>query len=341
MFRFIRVLSALLLWSLGLYVTLEHVQMIGVLKRDHPNFALLVVYGLVTNLILFYGISLYLIPKLMTQLKLRKAIYILVFGYLGYCIVESILDYYFIKPGYSSVLVVEIIYSNLVINLTFVIAGLFYGFALGWYQNEKQKKVLQDENLRAELDFLKAQVNPHFLFNVLNMAYSSATKSDDQATAEIIAELASLMRYMLYESNVPKIHVEKEIEYIESYMELQKKRLSTESLPSIIFEKEIIGSAYYTIAPMLLIPFVENAFKHGIRMGKETYIQVKLQIKEGLLTFSVKNSINRKRASTDKIGGIGLTNVKKRLELLYPTKYDLVIDHDAEQFSVLLKINLL
>ena len=341
MFRLIRVLSAVIIWSLGLYLTLEYVQMIGVLKRDHPYFAPLVVYGLVTNLILFYGISTYLIPKLMTHLKLRKAIYILIFGYLGYCILESILDYYFIKPGYSSVLVLEIFYSNLIINLAFVIAGLFYGFASGWYQNEKQKKELQDENLRAELDFLKAQVNPHFLFNVLNMAYSSATKSNDQATAEIISELASLMRYMLYESNVPKIHVEKEIEYIESYVELQKKRLSSESLPSITFEKEINGSAYYTIAPMLLIPFVENAFKHGIRMGKETFIQVKLQIEDGLLTFIVKNSVNRKSESPDRIGGIGLTNVKKRLELLYPSKYDLVIDTDTELFSVLLKINLL
>jgi len=341
MFRFIRILFAVIIWSLGLYLTLAYVQMIGVLKRDHPYFTLLVVYGMCTNLLLFYGISTYLIPKLMTHLKLRKTILLLIFGYLGYCIIESILDYLFLKPGYNTVLVLEIFYSNLIINLAFVVAGLFYGFASGWYQNEKQKKELQDENLRAELDFLKAQVNPHFLFNVLNMAYSSATKSNDQATAEIISELASLMRYMLYESNVPKIHVEKEIEYIESYVELQKRRLSKESLPSITFEKNISGSAYNTIAPMLLIPFVENAFKHGIRMGKETFIQVNLQIEDGLLTFMVKNSINRKSESPDKIGGIGLTNVKKRLELLYPSKYDLHIDNDHELYTVLLKINLL
>lgn len=340
MFRIISILSAVIFWSLGLYLTLAYVQMIGVLQRDHPYFNAIVVYGFINNLVLFYSISNYLIPKLMTQIKLKKSLYIIVFGFIGYSLLESFLDYFFIQPSYSALTILEITYSNLIINFAFVIGGLLYGFAIGWYQNEMQKKELQDENLRAELDFLKAQVNPHFLFNVLNMAYSSATKSNDHATAEIISELASLMRYMLYESNVPKIHIEKEIEYIENYIELQKKRLSVESLPSISFTKEISGS-YQTIAPMLLIPFVENAFKHGIRMGKETFIQVYLHLKDSELNFQVKNSVNRKSESPDKIGGIGLSNVKKRLELLYPNNYELVIHHNEDHFDVLLKIHLL
>lgn len=330
---------AIIIWSLAFYLTISQVEMIGVLKRSHNNFSLLVILGFLNNLIIFYGISKYVIPNLFTQLNIKRSVKILVFGYLLISFLESILDYFLIGFQTNEPLYLwEILFSNLMINFAFVIAGSMYGFSIGWFNNEKQKQELQKENLKAELAFLKAQVNPHFLFNVLNMAYSSATKSNDSKTADIISELASLMRYMLYDSNVSAINIEKEIEYIENYVQLQKKRLSDEVLPNIKFNCNFKTNKSISIAPMLLIPFVENSFKHGIRMGKETFIEINLDVDDKNLHFSIKNSITKNKQLNEKIGGIGLVNVQKRLDLLYPHKYELKISSNNDVYDINLKI---
>jgi sensor histidine kinase YesM len=339
MSKWINYILAFLIWAFGFYFTVTQVQMIGVLHRTHNNYIFLVTIGLLNNMFIFYGIAKYIIPNLFTNLNIKKSINILLIGYFVITILESIFDYIVIGSFKNESLYLwELFFSNLIINFAFVVAGSLYGFSVGWFKNEKQKKELQKENLKAELAFLKAQVNPHFLFNVLNMAYSSASKSNDEKTAEIISELASLMRYMLYESNVPLIAIEKEIEYIDNYVLLQKKRLSKEVLPNIVFNCHLNNVKPVSIAPMLLIPFVENAFKHGIRMGKETFIEIDISVDNKSLAFKVKNSIAKRENTTEKIGGIGLSNVKKRLELLYLNKYELCIKEDAKFFDINLNI---
>jgi len=203
-----------------------------------------------------------------------------------------------------------------------------YGLTKNWIKNEKSNQRLKEEKLTAELDFLKAQLNPHFLFNVLNMAFSSATSSGDERTADMIEKLASLMRYMLYDSNVDKIELSKEIDNIENYINLQKLRLS-EDLPVKINFSVLGDTNRNKIAPLILIPFVENAFKYGVKLGEKSDINIRLEISDNKLHFTVENrSCKANNNLSNENSGLGLKNVKKRLAILYPDKHQLEITND-------------
>lgn len=340
--KYITVLLHLLVWVCLYYIFVSNVKMIGVIKNSHPYFKLAVFISSIFNALLFYSVAYYLLPKITKGLSILKMVLWCLLILLGFSVLETAIDYTFFVNFYSThdqnyggQLV-----SNIIINFFVITIGASYGLLKIWRKSEQQKADLSKETLRAELDFLKAQINPHFLFNVLNMAYSSASKNNDPETAGIIEELANMMRYMLYESNVNSISLEKEIEYLQSFVNLQKKRLSAEVLPSIDFE---IGGEIesYQIAPLLLIPFVENAFKHGIRMGNETFIRIKLTIHNNVLVFEVHNSISKNSNELEnQYGGVGLENVKKRLELLYPKQYLLTIEELPKQYSVILKLNI-
>lgn len=197
---------------------------------------------------------------------------------------------------------------------------------------------LENRQLTSELRFLKAQVNPHFLFNTLNNLYYLAVNKSEQ-TPEVVAKLSGMMRYMIHESNEEKVPLTKEVEYMENYLNLEKLRLN-EEIP-IIFEVhgEIAG---VRITPLILITFLENAFKHGIGNGrKDSWITVSLEIEAGTLHYKVANSIVRQTEKTVReASGIGLTNVQRRLDLSYPGKHDLTVTEDAERYSVHLKIDL-
>lgn len=314
--------------------------MVGSIKNTNSLFELAIFIGTLFNAFIFYYVSYYILPKISTGLTIPK---VLLWSFIILLLIsttETIIDVSFFTNFYSThdKDFIGIYISCIIINFFVMTIGASFGLIKIWRKTEKQKEDLTKETLRAELDFLKAQVNPHFLFNVLNMAYSSANKNDDQETAGIIEELANMMRYMLYESNVNRISLEKEIEYLQSFVNLQKKRLSSEVLPSIDFKIE--GEIEkYQIAPLLLIPFVENAFKHGIRMGNETFIKIKLTVQDSLLLFEVKNSISKNSNELEtQYGGVGLENVKKRLELLYPNQYELVIKEETKQYNVAVKL---
>jgi sensor histidine kinase YesM len=212
-----------------------------------------------------------------------------------------------------------------------------------WIRQSNRQKEIENEKLTAELSFLKSQINPHFLFNTLNNIYSlAADKSDDTETA--ILKLSQLMRYALYESDTDKIALKKEIEHIENYIELQKLRLSAKKNINITFTQESIQENQ-EIAPMLLIPFVENAFKHGISYVGATDIRFLLVIEGNYLLFSAFNNKINKVSNQDsekkeEEGGIGLTNVIRRLDLLYPEKYKLKINDLKNTYEVEIKIEL-
>jgi len=186
-----------------------------------------------------------------------------------------------------------------------------------WYLTEKQKNQITNEKLISELSFLKSQVNPHFLFNTLNGIYGLALQKSNE-TPKAILKLSGLMRHMLYESEESSVPLSSELDYLNNFIDLQKLRLSEES--SVIFNVE--GSIESKIIqPMLLIPFFENAFKHGQnRTGVDININIILKGTDLLLQISNKTSDSKVK---DKSSGIGLKNVKKRLELLYPDAYNL------------------
>jgi two-component system LytT family sensor kinase len=204
----------------------------------------------------------------------------------------------------------------------------------------KQQQTVREtetENLKTELSFLRSQVSPHFMFNVLNNMVALARKKSDLLEPSLI-KLSSLLRYMLYETDEDKVLVEKEIEYLKSYIELQSQRFGKKV--EIVSEFEPVTDGHI-IEPMLLIPFVENAFKHGTGLVANAQITISLKLADGQLHFQVRNRYNETvQWEKDKTSGIGLTNVKRRLNLLYPDSHTLRIDREGGWFSVLLKLNL-
>ena len=205
-----------------------------------------------------------------------------------------------------------------------------------WFRNERQKKEMESEKLASELAFLKSQVNPHFLFNILNNICSLARKKSDE-TENAIIRLSQIMRYMLQDSKDEKVSLGREVEYLNSYMDLQKLRLPDHVKTEFIVEGD---PDLLSIEPLLLIPFIENAFKHGVSFQGCSEISIRLVVLEKALLFTVKNGIARGTEENDGQGsGIGLKNVKRRLELLHPESHQLRITDDGTWYNVELKIN--
>ncbi len=230
-------------------------------------------------------------------------------------------------PFYTSWELVNEFRSTLVLGIYTVLMRL----AIDWYVIQKQKAELITQNQASELALLRSQVNPHFLFNTLNNIYSLVYKKAEEAP-EAVMKLSSIMRYMLYDATTDKVLLEKEIEYLQSFIELQKLRLRHKDYIELLIEGNADGRY---IAPMLLIPFVENAFKHGDKSGTRPGIWIRLTIESNRIVFEVKNRIRKiNSVSIDKIGGIGLNNIRRRLELLYPQKHSLEIIPEDTMFSI-------
>lgn len=210
-----------------------------------------------------------------------------------------------------------------------------------WYENERLAKDLQRVNTETELKYLKSQINPHFLFNSLNSIYALSLKKSDLAP-DLILKLSDILRYILYEGSEKKVNLSQEVKYLKSYLELEKIRHGDRMKLHINIEGDL---SHYDIAPMLLIPFVENSFKHGLGKDRaEGYVNVNLKTQDNTLEFSIANSkpkngmeISKEKGYT---GGIGLINVRKRLNLLYPNKHELSIGDQQEEFKVSLTLNL-
>ncbi len=193
----------------------------------------------------------------------------------------------------------------------------------------------------ASLNFLKSQINPHFLFNALNTLYGTALQEQAERTGEGIQRLGDMMRFMLQENMEDKIPLARDVEYLKNYIDLQKLRTSISSQVSIEIQIEEQLSKLH-ITPMLLIPFVENAFKHGISLQNPSHIKITLQTQGGTMYFDVHNSIHLKQDNDpEKLqSGIGLQNVKQRLALLYPDQYELIIRQNAKEFFIHLTLQL-
>ena len=209
-----------------------------------------------------------------------------------------------------------------------------FKFTVDWFLNEKVRKNLESEKLVAELAFLKSQINPHFLFNSLNNIYSLAYQKSDKAP-EAIMKLSEIMRYMLQESNEPRVKLSRELRYLENYIELQKIRFKDQAYVDLL----VVGDyAELTIAPLILIAFVENAFKHGDVTDISNPIKIRIEIKGNSLLFELWNK--KSSSNKDETSGIGMHNVNRRLDLLYSKKYDLSIDDQAETYYCKLSLDL-
>jgi sensor histidine kinase YesM len=203
---------------------------------------------------------------------------------------------------------------------------------------QQREQTLAREKLEAELRLLKNQVQPHFLFNTLNSLYALTLKKSDKAP-DVILRLSDLLRYMLYETNAPQVELEKEVECIKSYIELEKIRYGGRIDLSFNLWGETDGK---TIAPMLILPFIENSFKHSTRGFDEgAWITIELGVREEELVLKVENSLSDEAELQDSVqGGIGLQNVRRRLDLLYPDRYKLDINQGDDSYEVFLNLKL-
>ncbi len=191
---------------------------------------------------------------------------------------------------------------------------------------------------KSELSFLKSQINPHFLFNSLNSIYGIALAEKSPKTADGVQKLSEMMRFMLKENTQEKISLNKEIEYIHNYIDLQSLRLDTNK--HVQLNVSIDQPCDGQISPMLLIPMIENAFKHGVSIDKPSFIDISLACNESEVSLKVKNSNHHKAKTEAEESGIGLENVRKRLELLYPEKHLFQLYENAENFEAFIKIEL-
>ncbi|HYD21300.1 MAG TPA: histidine kinase, partial [Flavipsychrobacter sp.] len=207
-----------------------------------------------------------------------------------------------------------------------------------WVQSMEQLHVIQQEKLKTELAFLRSQMNPHFLFNTINLVFGSIEKTNSTAR-DIMVRFSELLRYQLYECDVAEIPLEKEINYLRNYIELQKKRKADELTCTLKLPEKING---YSVSPLLMAPLVENAFKYvGPNSDKDHYVYIELKQDSGGLLFTCVNT----RSSLiykDVMGahGLGLQNLRRRLELLYPNKHKLQIKESDKMFDVQLSLSL-
>ncbi len=215
------------------------------------------------------------------------------------------------------------------------IASAIYIFKR-WYVEEQNNKKLAEEKIAAELNFLKAQIHPHFLFNTLNNLYTLTLLKSEEAP-DIILKLSELLDYMIYKSNMKFVPLANELKIIEGYIDLEKMRYSERLKLSYTTTGE---ADKYQIAPLVLLPFIENCFKHGASKERiNPVVKIEINIASEFLTLKAINSIPEKKGEENsEKEGIGLSNVKRRLDLIYPEKYNLEIKSDNKLYEVELKI---
>ena len=295
-----------------------------------------VLYGII-NISVFYLNFLLFIPRFLDKKKYKLY---------AISIVSTIIAFGLVKYGFGlmfkSIILMrlkghEIPFSKYFINTIFITTIFLFlstvlKFTIDWFLNGRIQRDLENQRLTAELSFLKSQINPHFLFNSLNSIYSLAYQKSD-TTPEAILKLSEIMRYMLYECNDNKVELTKELQYLQNYIDLQKIRFGNKAFIDFEVRGEVTNQH---IVPLLLISFIENAFKHGIANDAASPIKLKINLEDGHLYFFIQNK--KHTHNRDSSGGIGLNNVRRRLDLLYPGKYNLEIRDEADTYTCQLSL---
>ncbi|MEZ4904295.1 MAG: histidine kinase [Spirosomataceae bacterium] len=227
-------------------------------------------------------------------------------------------------------------FYNLSIAVFYAIFSMAIWLSREWFYQRELVQKIKNEQLATELQYLKSQINPHIVFNTLNLIYGSIHKTNPEAR-QLVVQFSDLLRYQLYECNTEKVPIEKELAYLENYVNLQRLRKNDNIKIEVTISQEVKG---LMIAPLLFSPFVENAFKyvsnHDIRLN---HIAITLFMEENTLIFKCFNTKSEEvKKKLENSGGIGIVNVKRRLELLYPQRHKLEILEEKEDFEVELQL---
>ena len=324
-----RIFWHVLFWLCGIGFFIFVGRNSGKLTLQHE----LIVWGAfgIINISLFYLNYLLFIPLFLS--KKTYGVYILVvvaamavYGFLKYGIAtifsKDILQYRGDTTDFSSYFIHTIFTS-----IVFIFLSVVLKIAVDWVLNERVQRDLENQRLSAELAFLKSQINPHFLFNSLNSIYSLAYQRSE-TTPEAILKLSEIMRYMLYECNDNKVDLSRELQYLQNYIDLQKIRFGNRAFIDFKIEGKVRNQK---IVPLLLIAFIENAFKHGVANDDAYPIRMLITLDDEHLHFYIQNK--KHSNNRDAVGGIGLANVKRRLDLLYPGKYNLDIRDKDDMYT--------
>jgi two-component system, LytTR family, sensor kinase len=292
------------------------------------------------NIFNFYTVYALISPDLLSTKKiwrnLMTVLGVLVFFVMLRLVVMIMVDVYLGGFAFQEI---KLRFYHVVVEavntITFTTMALLIKFMIDWFTAQKQKADLLAKSKASELALLRSQINPHFLFNTLNNIYSLVYKRSDEAPS-VVMKLSEIMRYMLYDANSEKVMLKKEIDYLQSFIELNELRLKEGKVTSFTIEGDYTNQL---IPPMLLIPFVENAFKHGSKKSVIPAILIRLELKDKGLEFDVVNYVEPgASANKDLAGGIGLDNVRKRLDIIYPGKYELLVENGTGVHHVNLKI---
>lgn len=290
------------------------------------------------NIITFYPIY-FLFPRL---LKFNRKFVAILAGIIVIALITAFrtpAEYYiwkiFInKPEKDSIFETIYMWNNLRMVIIIGIYAILIRFMISWFESQKLRDELVNQQQASELALMRSQVNPHFLFNTLNNIYSLVYRKSDEAP-EAVMKLSSIMRYMLYDSASQKVPLEKEIEYLKNFIELQNLRTKHQDFVSLLIEGNTEGE---TIAPMLLISFVENAFKHSNKHQRPG-ILIHLSSLKGKIHFEVINFLKKAAPANDELSsGVNLETIRRRLELIYPGKHKLEINQESETFRINLEI---
>lgn len=278
----------------------------------------------------------WLIPKFLLHKKYVTYFSLVLLLLLSYLVIQSLYDFYLfgyvLGPGRNARLSASLIY-NFTHTSLYLLLTIALKFSMDWYEQKKMVQEIRLEKLQAEVNYLRSQINPHFLFNALNNLYALTLKKSDEAPA-VVLKLAELMEYMLYESEQTVIPLDKEIGYLNNYLELEKIRQDKHADIRLTVTGDI---QQYWLPPFLIFPLVENAFKHGVSKAvHNAFLHINIQAGT-TLTINIENN---KGSMTPPVqsGGIGLLNLRKRLELLFPTKHILEVNDHPDRFQVHLKI---
>lgn len=284
---------------------------------------------------LFYLNAFVLTERFIYKKKYGQYILILV---LVYCIIMAFHGLFFTELIKVRKFIFRMSASfNLTTFLLTVAASITYKLFWDKAETDRLLQEKQEENLKTELSFLRSQISPHFVFNVLNNMVALARLKSDQLEPTIM-KLSNLMQYMLYETDEEKVMLDTEIEYLQSYIDLQQQRFGSKVKLNVSIDAK---EGWLSIEPMMLIPFVENAFKHGVGMIEQPEINIHLHTDQKQLLFEVSNKYSPTSDEVkDKTSGIGLPNVMRRLNLLYGNQHKLLINRKDGQFSISLKLNL-
>ncbi|SDE40359.1 Histidine kinase [Ulvibacter litoralis] len=333
-----QIIIHILCWSVLLFVTSFQ------MYSERGSVPLFYWVRLGVDVLFFYINFLILVPKLLLQKK--TALYLVSIGLI--LIISYVFFQYYREvfepfeqhlkpfngdrkpPRFSSWRGIPV-----ALNVSFILIGTIIRMYMEWNKNETRKKEIESVRTTTQLQFLKNQINPHFLFNSLNTIYSLTTKKASNAPEAVIT-LSELMRYMLYRANNEYVPLQEELDYISNYIKLQRLRLAYAENVTINIRGNVGAQK---VRPLLLISFIENAFKYGTDYQGNTEIKIVITVSENNLSFTCVNLIGNRKADTEN-SGIGLVNTRERLEMLYPGMHTLEVSEKEGKYIVDLNLTL-